>query len=90
MTAKKQAVTLVCDWDGCGAEFATGRATVRGARGDAERRGWDCQHMAGGRHPAASDNPAGRDLCPRHARQNDGARPAGHGLPPTPGDAVLI
>lgn len=42
---------VICDR--CGKNFPTTRVTMRGARGDAERKGWRVSHMAGARHPDA-------------------------------------
>ena len=56
------AATVICD--GCGMRLVTNRTTMRGARGDAERKGWRVSHMAGGRHPDASNDPKLRDECP--------------------------
>ena len=55
------AATVICD--GCGMRLVTNRTTMRGARGDAERKGWRVSHMAGGRHPDASNDPKLRDEC---------------------------
>ena len=54
-------VAVICDR--CGKNLPTARATMRGARGDAERKGWRVSHMAGGRHPDASNDPKLRDEC---------------------------
>ena len=56
------AATVICD--GCGMRLVTNRTTMRGARGDAERKGWRVSHMAGGRHPDASNDPKRPDECP--------------------------
>ena len=56
-------ITLVCD--ACKRTLTTSRRTVTGARGDAERKGWRVQYLAGGRHPTkVSANPKERDECP--------------------------
>ena len=61
MSGAVQAI-VVCNR--CGERFVTGRSTLRGARGDAERKGWRVSHMAGGRHPDASNDPKRPDECP--------------------------
>ena len=53
---------VVCDR--CSKSLPTTRTTMRGARGDAERKGWRVAHMAGGRHPDASNDPKMPDECP--------------------------
>ena len=53
---------VICDR--CGKSLPTTRTTMRGARGDAERKGWRVSHMAGGRHPDASNDPKRPDECP--------------------------
>ena len=53
---------VVCDR--CGKTLPTTRATMCGARGDAERKGWRVSHMADGRHPDASNDPKRPDECP--------------------------
>lgn len=52
---------VVCDR--CGKNFPTARTTMRGARGDAERKGWRVSRMAGGMHPDASNDPKRPDEC---------------------------
>lgn len=61
MSGAVQAV-VICDR--CGKALPTTRTTMRGARGDAERKGWRVSHMAAGRHPDASNDPKRPDECP--------------------------
>jgi hypothetical protein len=69
-------VILYCDFVGCGRAMVHGNmVTVRGMRGFAERNGWGMQHMAGNRHPKASMDRSGNDLCPEHYAEYRGAKP---------------
>lgn len=62
MTAR---VTITLECNNCHTQHTSSRTTVRGARGDADRKGWHVQYLAGGRHPTKiSDNPKAPDLCP--------------------------
>lgn len=55
-------ITIICS--ACFVSLPTVRTTVRGARGDAERRGWRVSYQAD-RRAGASNDPNRPDLCPR-------------------------
>ena len=61
MSTTRAAVTVICD--SCGRKLATSCTTTRGARGEAERKGWRVSRYGPAGQVGASQNPGKADQC---------------------------